>query len=102
VKEANSATKYRTLSAAGSALGGKQPSVLTAMAGSAASLGGVISTKSSHSISADAGVVGGKGKGLNEVQGRVSRRMNEFSLAHDGSNVTQDKLAIKARSIVFI
>jgi hypothetical protein len=31
-----------------------------------------------------------------------SRRMNEFSLTHDGSNVTQDKLAIKARSIVFI
>ncbi len=70
--DVNPNAKYQAMNAA-SALNGKaNNSTLVAMAGKVSDNGSIINTRSSRSIAADAGISGAHGKGLNDVQGKVS------------------------------
>lgn len=70
--DVNPNAKYQAMNT-GAALNSKaNNSTLVAMTGKVSDSGEVINTRSSRSIAANAGIAGGHGKGLNDVQGKVS------------------------------
>ena len=73
----NTDTRYQNIESGAAQAGKKSKSVLSAMANSSGSGDGPISTKNARNVASDTGLAGsygkgGKGKGLNEVQGKVA------------------------------